>query len=252
MTVDHLAPSVALYIESATIAERYDDFFAHTKLFLYDTAVLDELLPRPCRLIDLGSGTGRHVVHFARRGFDVTGVDLSQHMLILTAAKCNANGVRADLHQLDLADLSHFPDGSFDAATCMFSTIGMMRGHSNRVNFVRDVHRILRPGGLFVFHAHNRWHNLLSSEGRLWLLKTLLFGWTTGEIGDRRMHDYRGIPDMFLHVFSLGELRRLVAAGGMSIERIFYLNELRDDELPPRMGRSIRANGFIVACRRSA
>ena len=126
-----------------------------------------------------------------------------------------------------------------------------MRGHSNRVHFMRDVHRILRPGGLFVFHAHNRWHNLRSAEGRLWLLKTLLLGWMTGEIGDRRMHDYRGIPDMFLHVFSLCELRRLVAAGGMSIERVFYLNELRDDELPPCMGRSIRANGFIIACRRS-
>jgi len=36
---------------------------------------------RISRILDLGCGTGRHAIEFARRGFDVTGVDFSEAML---------------------------------------------------------------------------------------------------------------------------------------------------------------------------
>ena len=248
MATDPVPPSIASYVHSTQIAQSYDHYFANTALFAYDTTLLDELLPQPCRLIDLGCGTGRHTVHFAAKGFDVTGVDLSQYMLIQTAAKCHERGVRADLHQLNLCDLSTFPDGGFDAAICMFSTLGMIRGGANRRTLLREVRRILRPGGRFIFHVHNRWHNLTVPDGRRWLLYTYSVGWLTGEVGDKSMENYRGIPGMYLHVFSQGELERLVSAARMTVERIVYLNEERDGELPPCSWRSVRANGFIVVC----
>ena len=252
MALDQLPPALTAYINRAGIALEYDDFFAETVLFRFDTDLLDKLLPAPCRLLDVGCGTGRHVVHFAGRGFDVTGVDLSTHMLLTAATKCHQHSVQAELLQHDIRDLSMLDANSFDAAICMFSTLGMIRGRTNRLKVLQGAYRALRPGGQFVFHVHNRWHNLFSAAGRAWLLRTYLSGWLNGEIGDKQMQQYRGIPNMFLHVFTLREIKRMVASAGMNIEAIVHLNELRDGPLSPCCCRGLRANGFIVVCRKKA
>ena len=44
------------------------------------------------RILDLGCGTGRHAVEFAKRGFDVTGVDFSEAMLSRARERANAAG----------------------------------------------------------------------------------------------------------------------------------------------------------------
>ncbi len=63
-----------------------------------------------------------------------------------------------------------------------------------------------------MLHVHNRWYNLFSAEGRRWLLANIV-GWLLGrdvEPGDK-FFEYRGIPQMFLHVFTRHELVRLLA-----------------------------------------
>ena len=132
---------------------------------------VEEHCPRPGWLLDLGCGTGRLLIPFARRGYPVLGVDLSEEMLAVARDKADAAGVRVHLLHANLAELDGLRDGGFDYAACLFSTLGMVMGAANRRRVVGHAFRLLRPGGRFVLHVHNRWFNVWNGPGRAWLLR---------------------------------------------------------------------------------
>ena len=237
------------YLAAPHIAEDYDRYFAHSELFKFDIAVLDRWLRAPGRLLDLGCGTGRLVVHFAARGFDVTGVDLSQHMLADARRKVAACGCEATLVHGDITGLDELGLGRFDYAICMFSTLGMVYGAGNRLRFLDGVRRRLEPGGRFAFHVHNRWHNLWDPDGREYLrgaLSRRLRG--RPEAFRKDMDGYRDIRHLSLYVYSDREVRRVVAQAGLRVEELVYLNHARNGVLRG-LARGLRSNGFIVLCR---
>ena len=238
--------STLRYVQDRAIAEEYDDFNFNNRLFDFDTALLDSFAPEPGRLIDLGCGTGRHVAHFAGRGFEVTGLDLSEYMLRIASDRIEKAGLRAEFIQRDMRDLADLPDGGYDYATCMFSTLGMVAGSAARRGIAEQVHRILKPGGRFFVHAHNRWHRWYCIDRVIWLVRNAASAaFTDDEIGDLWMESYRGIPNMYLHIFSVSEMRGLLEALGFRDVEIIHLNEARNGELTGSWFRHMRANGFI-------
>ncbi|WXG44693.1 MAG: class I SAM-dependent methyltransferase [Promethearchaeati archaeon SRVP18_Atabeyarchaeia-1] len=80
--------------------------------------VLEELkLPIGSRILDIGCGTGRHAIELARRGYGITGVDISIGMLTEAAKAAKKEGVRVELIH---ADATRFKSTKqFDAAICL-------------------------------------------------------------------------------------------------------------------------------------
>jgi ubiquinone/menaquinone biosynthesis C-methylase UbiE len=74
-------------------------------------------------------------------------------------AKADQDGVSIHLLQANLTELDCLAAESFDCAACLFSTLGMVRGESERERVVAHAYRLLKPGGRFVLHVHNRWFN---------------------------------------------------------------------------------------------
>jgi SAM-dependent methyltransferase len=66
------------------------------------------------RILDIGCGTGRHAIELARRGYRVTGFDLSEGQLRLAREKAAAAGVTVDFQRRDATE-PHFRQ-EFDAA----------------------------------------------------------------------------------------------------------------------------------------
>jgi SAM-dependent methyltransferase len=247
--VEAITPATWDYLAAPHIAEDYDRYFQHSELFRFDVQTLDRWLAVPGRLLDLGCGTGRHLVHFAARGFEVTGVDLSQHMLAVTTRKLAARGLRATLVHGDITALDGLGLGRFDYAICMFSTLGMIYGAGNRHRFLGSVRRHLEAGGRFALHVHNRWHNLWDSDGRQYLwdaLRARLRG--QPEAFQKDMDGYRGIRNLSLYVYSGREVRRALARAGFRVEEFLYLNHVRNGVLRG-VARGLRSNGFLVLCR---
>lgn len=58
-----------------------------------------------CKILDVGCGTGRHAIELAKRGYDVTGVDLSENMLWKAQKKATESGVEIDFQQADARNL---------------------------------------------------------------------------------------------------------------------------------------------------
>lgn len=100
------------------------------------------------RILDLGCGTGRHLVHFARNGFDVYGIDSSEHALILAKRWLQEEGLSANLCEHRMEKIFPYDDNFFDAV------ISIQVIHHNLIqdifSTVREIERVLSPAG-YIF-----------------------------------------------------------------------------------------------------
>ena len=123
------------------IADWYDTEFQPAPLESETWDVLTHLLGHGTgSLLDVGCGTGTYAAALAQRGWDATGVDVSEDMLRRAEAK-GVRAVRADATALP------FPDASFDAAVSVFTHTDV----DDFAGLVREVVRVLRPGSPFVY-----------------------------------------------------------------------------------------------------
>jgi SAM-dependent methyltransferase len=201
--------------------------------------------------VDLGCGAGRHALQFANRGFEVLAIDLSRSMLETVQRKAAEEGVTLLNLQANLCRLECLADSMFDYALSMFSTLGMIRGRPARRKALRESFRILRPGGRLALHVHNLWLNLRNPQGRRWLLGQLGRALSLKtDVGDRRM-TYRGIPEMEVHLYRWGELKRELHRVGFRIDEVIPLDAVSYEPIPrPRLLHSFRAGGWIVFARK--
>ena len=100
------------------------------------------------RILDVGCGTGGHVLELARRGYECTGVDLSSSMLALARDKA---GDMAPAPKFVQGDARNFRvDGSFDAALMMFAVVSYLTSNDDVMKGLRNVRGHLAKGALFM------------------------------------------------------------------------------------------------------
>ena len=93
---------------------------------------------------------------------------------------------------------------------------------------------------------HNRARNWFSPEGQRFLLSNAVrWGLGRSEWGDKYLRWYRGIDDLFVHVFSRRELEQALTRAGFRVCELVRLNAQRNAALPPGLTADWRANGFI-------
>lgn len=118
----------------------------------YVLSLLDEYNPGAKSIADLGCGTGKHAVEFSRRGYSVTGIELSESMLRLAKENkkisCPGN---EDLTFLP-GDISDFKTGEkYDAAFALFHVMGYLTSNSVLISGIRNIGRHLKNSGILIF-----------------------------------------------------------------------------------------------------
>lgn len=100
-------------------------------------------------VLDLGSGTGRHVVYLAKHGFSVFGLDNSPEGIRATRQWLAEEGAEADLRLQSMTEKLPYGDAFFDAVVSVqvihHAAMATIRG------IVKEISRVLKKGGfLFV------------------------------------------------------------------------------------------------------
>lgn len=239
------------YVRSDAIAAGYAAACDGDSLCKADEeAVLEALLPRlerrraetagespssganPFLVGDFGCGTGRHALALAKVGCAVLAVDLSLPMLRETRQAAAAANLAIDTVQANLVELDCLADGGLDAAICMFSTWGMIRGRTHRRRALAHLRRVLKADGVLILHVHSVGSLVWSRLAATWLpghLLRVLRGHE--EFGDT-VSAFHAVPNFFLHFFSWGEVRRELAAVGLRAVRRTRLSTAPVRRLP--------------------
>ncbi len=106
------------------------------------------------RILDIGCGTGRHAIELARRGYKVTGIDLSASMLSRASTKARDAGVEVDFIQCDARKLPF--SAEFDAAIMLCEgAFPLMETDEMNYMILQSAARALRSGGKFIFSTLN-------------------------------------------------------------------------------------------------
>nr|WP_229688241.1 class I SAM-dependent methyltransferase [Micromonospora yangpuensis] len=182
-----------------------------------DARLLGKLAGR--RILEVGCGAAAAARWLATQGAQAVAVDLSAGMLRHARQAADRTGVRVPLVQADALALP-FGDAAFDTACTAFGAIPFV---ADSAAVMREVHRVLRPGGRWVFSVTHpmRW----------------IFLDDPGEGGLRAVHSYfdrspyveqdaTGTPTYVEQHRTLGDrIRELVDAG-------FRLTDLVEPEWP--------------------
>ncbi len=241
------------YVSSSWIADQYDKYFKDHPLFSVDQSIISEAFgpPSPSKtIVDLGCGTGRALLPMVQAGFQGVGVDLSIAMLKQLKQRATESKVSVTSLHANLVDLSCVQRDSFAHGMCLFSTLGMIKGRTNRHQALQEFRRVIQPDGRLVLHVHNYWYNLWDPGGPWWLLKSLVGSavFRDRERGDKH-YEYRGLTNMFLHVFSKPEIRRDLQNAGWKIQRFVPLRPITlEPWTEPAWYKFFNAVGWVIVC----
>ncbi len=106
------------------------------------------------KILDLGCGTGRHSIELAKRGYIVSGIDLSESLIRKAKEKAEAAGVKVEFLMQDARKLTF--DNCFDAAIMMCEG-GFPLMETDEMNFeiLENVSKALKTPSKFIFTTLN-------------------------------------------------------------------------------------------------
>jgi SAM-dependent methyltransferase len=104
--------------------------------------------PSGARVLDQCCGMGVFTAPLARRGYRMTGIDLSPVMLSQAEKACADVGVEAELMRADMAEFVR--PGGFDAVINLFTSFGYFDEAEKNLQVLRNAHDSLSPGGQLV------------------------------------------------------------------------------------------------------
>lgn len=113
-------------------------------------------LPSEAKVLDVCCGAGRHSIELARRGYDVTGFDLSEYLISQAKESLKAadeKGLKVEFLIRDMKDFSF--DKKFDAAINIFTSFGYFESDEENFKVFSNVGNSLKSGGYFVFDFIN-------------------------------------------------------------------------------------------------
>lgn len=107
-------------------------------------------------VLDLACGIGRHAVELARRGYRVTGVDRSRHLLDRAREAAAAAAVTVEWVHCDMRDFVR--PGVFDLAINMFTSFGYFDDPGDDLKVLTNLHSTLRTGGRLLIDLIGKEH----------------------------------------------------------------------------------------------
>lgn len=103
-------------------------------------------------VLDVGCGTGNHLIFLKKEGFDCEGLDLNQEMLNIAKQKLDVPLYKGDLTDFNI-------NKKFDAIICMFATFNHLIESDSANKAMSNFYNHLNPNGILLIDLHNPQNN---------------------------------------------------------------------------------------------
>ena len=142
------------YFDTGYLRE-YEPFFELVEDRRQVARLLEVLaLPVGARVLDCACGQGRHAHLLSEAGLDVDGVDFSGPLL--DKARSRGTGRTLRYRRTDMRRLPAAWTGRFDAVLNLFTSFGFFADPRDDARVLREFARVLKPGGLLLWHGGDR------------------------------------------------------------------------------------------------
>ncbi|HSM47513.1 MAG TPA: class I SAM-dependent methyltransferase, partial [Draconibacterium sp.] len=135
--------------------EKYDnESFAQGTIGECDFIEKELNFNKVLKIIDIGCGTGRHSIELSKRGYSITGIDLSESLLEKAREKANQNGLQIDFLKHDARNLPF--ESQFDVAIMMCEGgFPLMETDEMNYEILKSVSKCLKKNAKFIFTTLN-------------------------------------------------------------------------------------------------
>lgn len=149
--------------DAELVQKLYGTFDENTRLnkskaarveFLTNTRIIEQYVKPGDRILDIGAGAGEYSLYFARKGYDVSALELADSNIAAFRKKLTADD-RIELVQGNALDLSRYEDNSFDAVL-LFGPLYHLHEMADRKLCIEEAKRVCKPEGkLFLAFISN-------------------------------------------------------------------------------------------------
>lgn len=207
------------YYNSQANRTRYGEAVTKSGLWKSEEIIFSKYVDKQDQILDLGCGAGRTTINLYRRGYkNITGLDISDGLLGIAKEYADISGFDIEFILGDAVDLS-FDNEVFDVVFFSYNGLMCIPNSKNRLNALKEVYRVLRPKGKFIFTAHDRddaeeFADFWEEEKQIW--KENKQDQRLIEYGDVLTVDITG-ETTFLHMANTGEIEEMICAANFRV-----------------------------------
>ncbi len=220
------ATTVLNYFDAPSVVDHYAEAAEKLGLWLSEEKIFTRVFQPEDSLLELGCGAGRIAIGLHELGYShILATDYSRAMVRSAQDLAKRLEYRIPMRVCDATQLE-FEDNIFDGVIFGFNGLMQIPKAANRQQALREILRVLRPGGWFVFTSHDRDR---SPHRRFWIEEERR--WQQAEqqdalddFGDRAEATSHGAH--FMHVPALGELEACLLRVGFHIEATVMRSEI--------------------------
>ncbi len=114
--------------------------------------LIEDGVIKPCKTLDVGCGNGHYSIYLSKKGFDVTGIDISGNAIAQAKKNAEAEGVRVNFLELDARDIKSLNqqyDFVFEWGLLHFILPEF------REKYVKDIANSINKGGIYAVLTFN-------------------------------------------------------------------------------------------------
>lgn len=144
------------------IYEKFGKYYDQIYSSFYDYELecdnLEEIFKKFCKktpkeILDIGCGTGSHAIELAKRGYKLTGIDISKVMIEKAKNKAQNAELNIDFRVVDMRSMTL--NSKFNVVICLFGGFGYMLTNEDIKRFFKGLKKVLSKNSIFVFEFWN-------------------------------------------------------------------------------------------------
>ena len=196
------------------VVQSYTNAVENVGLWNSEKLMINKYISKNAKILDLGCGAGRTTINLYKEGYkDIIGLDISDKFIEFAQRYCNKNNLNIDFIRGDATNLEFAKSNSYDAVLFSYNGMQCIPGKANRDNVIKEVYRVLKPGGIYIFTAHNRddsgkFQHLWDEELELW--KAGKQDKNLEMYGDKYTTNNNNGETVFLHFSNIKEMKEFI------------------------------------------